>query len=97
MLSLNIKPAMGDSLKLHPCRNSFKKKQKLSFFPLLVLVKSGQSAFGIPPQIKEDHSSRDLHRRPRCQRSGLAVGRPRWRQWEEREGAFALGKEMQIS
>lgn len=65
------------------------------FFP--VLFKSEQSALGITSQVEENHSSRDLHRRPCRKRGGLAVGRPRWRQWKERKGGFLRRKEMQIS
>lgn len=66
---------------------------QISFFPL-VLFQSEQSAFGITAEVKEDHSSRDLHRGPCCTRRGLAVGRPRWRQWKERKGGFTLRIEV---
>lgn len=53
-----------------------------------VLFKSAQSALGITSQVEENHSPRDLHRRPSRKRGGLAVGRPGWRERTERKGRF---------
>lgn len=54
---------------------------------------SVQSTFGVTSQVKENHSPRDLHWWSGGERSGLAVGRPGWRQWKERKGRLPPRKE----
>lgn len=53
---------------------------------------SEQSTVGITTQVKENHSQRDFHWWPGGERSGLAVGRPGWRQWKERKGGQQFEK-----
>lgn len=58
------------------CANSFFKN----------FSSSAQSTFGVTSQVKENHSQRDLHWWTGGERSGLAVGRSRRGQREERKG-----------